>query len=238
MGLSVATAKLAIDEYNENEKKREYIDRMLAEYKDYIDSAQENAQEVAIGVGGLALITGDVEDAIAAYQTTSELAYHYYLWDNNFTDWVKNIDQPDFDFKFDKDIFTDKLTSIEDKIYEGHYDSIEQSMWDIAGSMYQYGQAGGFDWDEGVRTQDLGPFERGWYNIKDMFGARELNIPGEFDTELEWIKHIHDELKSGKNMDEILNKQQQYELGYFGDNSLYNSLFAGQSVNDPVDIGE
>ena len=30
MGLSVATAKLAIDEYNENEKKREYIDRMLA----------------------------------------------------------------------------------------------------------------------------------------------------------------------------------------------------------------
>ena len=242
-GISLAKA---IDQYSEDQKKKEYVQDVLDEYRDFMDSADENADEVANVAAGVALFFGDSADDVAfAYNIAHDVAYEYYLYDNDFDDWVEGIDEPDFQIKFDQADFQRDLKNNYENIIEDNYDQhLQNSAWNIVNNVYSYGKGGGFEsWGEEkpegyYSARNI--WDRAKNTTREMFGleTNKIQLPTGFDSHEDWLSNVLERHKAGESLDQILTKTQQRQLGLIGEDPMIQLLQRGRTSSSPPAPGQ
>lgn len=221
--MSYGSVKLAIDDYNENREKETYVRELIKEYNDMVNSAADAGDDAGILGAFVTLVSGgDINDAVLAYNVGESVGEQYYLYDNNFQDFIDNADNPDFDIKFDKDKFQEDLFYNYTDQWGTNYKNMKQAaMWDVATSVMSYGFSGGFK-PKSETWENMNLWEKTKYNVRDMFGLEaDIMRPDNFENDKDYISYILNEMDNGKNIDEIISKKQQHALGIFGDRKSY-----------------
>ena len=214
MSYSYGQARLAIDEYAENRKKSDYTRQLMKEWEDALDDARDDSLLGGLLGGFVGLIAGDTEDMYLGFNIGKELTFHasYEAGAGDIMDDIMNYEDELGNMKFNQDEFEDILLDMKENTDNFIDNEREATMWTVMNSLATYGKMGGFE-EGDPGTADLNVGERMAFNLKEFFGVdTPITVPKGFTSEIDWLNHINTEMQSGKTIDQILTRQQQFDL--------------------------
>ena len=227
MSYSYGRARLAIDEYSENRKKADYTRELLKEWEDAVNDARDDSLLSGLLGGMVGLLAGDTEDMYLGFNIGKELGFHasYELGAGDIMDDIMSYEDEIGNVKFNQAEFEDTLIDIQSNTDNFIDNERDATMWTVINSLATYGKMGGYE-EGGPGTKDLTIQERMAFNLKEFFGVdTPITVPKGFKDELDWLNHIETEIKAGKTINQVLTRQQQFEiLGQDRGATIFNFL--------------